>query len=77
MLHHSDKRLGKHHHRFRWTSHSVTADLLRRGRRLDWFETVTQEVGAKGAHEVDVLVAIHIPEPRALCTAEELRIFIG
>src|SRR6218665_760481 len=53
---------------------AVAQRLLAPRRRIDLRMVVAQQVRAPTAHEVDVGIAVHIPNPAALPVLEELRV---
>ena len=76
VVDHADQRLGQHDDDFGRAGHRIAQRLLRGRGGLHRLEPVAQQVRPVGAHEVDVLVAVDVPEPRAARPAEELRVLL-
>ena len=53
---------------------AIDQRLLFAGRFIDLGMAVSQQVGAVTAHEIDIFVAVGIPQATSLCTGEKLRV---
>ena len=69
----STKRLGQLDHERGRAVQDVADRGLLGGRLVDLRVPVAEQVGTPRAHEVDVLVAVDVPDPTALAALEELR----
>ena len=68
------QQLGQVHHDRAGRVHAVADPGLRSGRRLHRRVLVAEHDRAVAAHQVDVLVAVHVPDPRAAAAPHELRV---
>ena len=74
MRHHADQFLGKLDETLRRSGQHVAQRALRGGGFLDLAVAVAQHHRAVGAHEVDIGVAVDVPQGGAFGAREELRI---
>ena len=68
------QQLGQVHHDRARRVHAVADRGLPRGRRLHRRVLVAEHDRAVAAHQVDVLVPVHVPDPRAAAAPHELRV---
>ena len=73
---HAGQGFSQFHHQAGRTGQGVAPGQLIRVRRVDDRVAIAEQVWTVGAHEVEQLVAVGVPQPRAPTRAEELRVVI-
>ena len=72
MGHGLDQQLGEFHHDLGGTVPDVATLQLRLRRAVHLGVPVAEDVRTPGAHEVDILVVVHVPDAAAFGAGEEL-----